>query len=381
MRCYPMRSRSAHAVLVAGLFVVWTGTVGCDSQNNPILALLGGDGLPVVAATIDTQELGDEWTSALAVPLPSDGAIQVNGTIDGTDDVDVFDLGPVQAGDRIILQTEQGGGLDAAAGLFDDAGMLLIVNDDRSYSMRLYDPYIDHVVREDLPRCYLAVASSPYQPSTGSYSLTIERQPDVSVPQPEGQAVLLDFNGEAGVRIGYRQPVNVPAFDAADISSRYTGQTDEMIDLIEAMVMEDYADYDVDFYNTADGDNPTGDVTRVFFGSYDAGLLGLADTIDPYNTRPEEECIVFIETFELFMPLNPTLEEMATALANVAAHELGHLLGLNHTRDVTEVMDISASARQMLLDETFHVAPLDDGVFPIGLQDPGMLLMQALGAR
>ena len=39
------------------------------------------------------------------------------------DDIDIFDLGPVSRGDRIIVETSHSGGLDAAAGLFDDNAM------------------------------------------------------------------------------------------------------------------------------------------------------------------------------------------------------------------------------------------------------------------
>jgi hypothetical protein len=81
------------------------------------------------------------------------------------------------------------------------------------------------------------------------------------------------------------------------------------------------------------------------------------------------------------MPLNPTLQQIATAIGNVATHEFGHLVGLYHTRDATEVMDITGSAQSLLRDQTLHDAPLERSVFPIGRQDPYLLLMAALGAR
>ncbi len=374
---YARTSRRISLFFAVGLVLL---LIGCGAQSGDLSAVLGGPSTTAVAASVESAELGDEWTSAMAIDLPADGAISVSGTIESTTDVDIFNLGALRYGDRLIVETQQGGSLDAALGLFDDRGMLMLVNDDRSYSLGAYDPYLNHAVREDLTECYLAIAASPAAPSTGSYTVTISRQPTSPVPEPSEQTVLLDFDGETGVHIGSRGPMTVPAFDAADISPTYAGQTNAIIDIIESMVAAEYAAYDVDFYSTAEGDDPVGDVTRIFFGGFDANLLGLADSVDFYNGRQAEECVVFTDTFELFMPLNPTVEEMGTALANVAAHELGHLLGLSHTRDITEIMDITAPAQAILVDQTLHESPLHEDVFPVGWQDPYMLLMQALGA-
>ena len=52
------------------------------------------------------------------------------------------------------------------------------------------------------------------------------------------------------------------------------------------------------------------------------------------------------DTFEAFDPLRPSVAAMSQAIANVACHEIGHLLGLVHTQSPNDIMDVTASLRQ-----------------------------------
>ena len=79
------------------------------------------------------------------------------------------------------------------------------------------------------------------------------------------------------------------------------------------------------------------------------------------------------------MPLQPSVDEMAQALANVTSHEIGHLLGLNHTADPSGLMDITATANQLLVNQRFEQSPLVPELFPLGSQAPLPLLLAAIG--
>jgi hypothetical protein len=192
---------------------------------------------------------------------------------------------------------------------------------------------------------------------------------------------VLAFQGGQGVRIGYRVPVDVPAFDATKISSRFDGQTEAIIQRIRELVIQDYQGLNVEVYLDSDPYVPYGNHTTVYFGTYDSRLLGLADNIDPYNTDTTQTAILYTDTFSIFDVFSPSVEQISQVLANVASHEAGHLLGLRHTADVSDLMDVTASARQMLFDQWFSVAELDQSVMSVGLQDAPSLLSWAVGGQ
>ena len=330
-------------------------------------------------ATLADKEGNNGFAQASPVNMPPGGTVDFSGTLQTTVDVDVYDLGPALAGDRIIVDVTANAFADLTVALFDQDQRLIILNDDRNYFGGQVDPLIDVVLRRDVVNCYAVVASSPLASSSGTYTVQATKLSGQAVPAPFAQTVVLDFDGASGVQISNMTPVSVPPFDAADISSIYTGQTQAMIQSLLTKVRQDFSGLNVQILSTTDASTPASGMTRVFFGTYNPALLGLADSVDEYNSRPTEEAVIYTDTFSLFMPINPSVDEMAQALANVTSHEIGHLLGLNHTEDVNGIMDITASANQLLLDQFFLTSPLEHSIFPIGDQMAPMLLFDAVG--
>ncbi len=375
------RRRGRQGAAVIGLFVC-TQVWGCTGPVEP-----GGEtGISAIAALgfggrtrLSEDEGNDSFDSPTAFLLAEGQLQSIDGAIQSTTDIDVYEIGPLYWGDRLVVDLRSEGRLDAAVGVFDADENLLYLNDDRNYFASLVDPYINFVVRRETERAYVVVSSSPNGSTTGSYTLSVTVNAEAADPEPQPQTVLLNFDGASGVAFGRRAAVDISPFDAGAVSPELAGRTGELIDLILAKVRADYAGLNVAFISSRDAVEPAGEVSTIHFGAHDPGLLGVAESVDEFNERTVQEAIVFADTFEVFNALSPTLEEYAQAFANVASHETGHLLGLVHTADVRSIMDITATLRQLMANQAFSRSPIEVSTFSVGLQDAALTLVESVG--
>ncbi len=371
-------SPRARRLAVTGLWTaMWTG--GC-APAVPVATDSGSPGgfrpLPADARYLETEN-NDTWSQAEAV-LAADrfeivGDIGVGLPLDR----DIFQIGPAAAGDRIRIELDTAHGLDVVVGLLDSAQQLLAYTD--PWSITSGPAYVDLVIREDVTELYLVVATRSVAARARAYTVGVEITRGTGVLGYRPQVIVLSFAGAEDVQIGTREPVDVPPFDAAAIDERFAGQTEPIIALILERVRDHFAGLDIEIYRDGDAGIPTQNRSVVHFGTYDARLLGLAESIDPFNANPEQDAILFTDTFAIFSALLPTTEQIAQVLANVASHEIGHLLGLRHTADPDDLMDVTATASRMLRNQWFLLADLHESVLPAGLQDAPTLLAWTLG--
>ncbi len=362
------------AFILGGCGVYPGSQSGGESSPTSTLSAFNLDNAPTYYETDANNLL--ELAESVAV---SEEPQAISGRISGGGDIDVYDLGPVAPGDHIIVNMTADDSLDGAMALFDDAGAALLVNDHRNVYLGRSGPFVDVVIRRPSQSCFLALSSTPGYDSAGDYVLTAFDEFPTPIPDPREDVILLDFDRETNVSIGSRPAIDVPAFDAANISSASRGETDEMVAGIVARVREHFAAYDVTIVSTSEGAEYTAAMSRIHFGTFDEALLGVAEGGDEYNPTSGQEAIVFTETFSAFMPLDPSVSEMAQAVANVASHEIGHLLGLIHTNNPDDLMDVTASLSELLLDQEFVKSPIYSAVFPLGSQDSVQSLLDAVG--
>ncbi len=309
------------------------------------------------------------------------GSLYINGAIADNADVDIYDLGPVVSGDRIYVEMSHDDSLQPALGLFDEHGSSLLVNDHRNAYQGSKDSFLDVSLRRATDHCYVVVSATPGYDGFGDYTLIASSTHEGTPDAPRPDVILLEFDGGENVRIASRTPINVPVFDAANISTKYNGETDEMVKKIVRKVRDDFEGLNVTILSTSEGAVFEEGMTQVFYGTYDAELLGVSDSVDEFNSEFAQQAVIFTDTFSVFMSLDPSVEEMAQTIANVTSHEIGHLLGLVHTRDVTSIMDISAGLRELMQDQHFAHARLHQQVFPVGSQNAMYMLFDITGGN
>jgi len=307
-------------------------------------------------------EPNEGYSTATTVTFDAQGRARLQGQIPAMSetvgfDIDYYALGEMNAGDRIIVDLNIADSeLNTMIAIFDADGRLFILNDNEDTAAGLIDPYVDEVFRHQSSGYYLIVSRALWSNNaSGTYEARVTVERGGTVPTTQSQTVLLDFTG-ATLTLPNVGTFPIDPFDAADIDSRYAEQTALIKSQIIKTVKQNYARYNVTVLNTNEHSPPAdGLFSRVYFGGSDPGGLGIAiNGTDFYNANPSDEAVVFTNRFtpDLFTT-PPNTEQLGTAIGNIAAHEIGHLLGLSHAASASDLMNGYDAPDNLLNDQRF----------------------------
>jgi hypothetical protein len=296
-----------------------------------------------------------------------------SGRLDDATPYLLFDLGSAAVGDRWALSIRTAGGATTrlVLALFDGDTNLLWRDRPASGAT------VEHVLRADTEHLYASVTT--LGGVAADIDLRAVQSSDGDVPSPQPQLVWLNFAGASGVRINNQPAETFGAFDAADLGAAYVDNTDLIKAEITRVVRAQYAGYAVTVVNSDEEPEPAAPHSTVHFGGADGRYLGIGDDVDRDATNPTDQAIVYTQDFAAYHTMQLSPEEMGRMVGNVASHELGHLLGLFHTRGADQLMDDSRSAWDLVGVSKLARAPLAETVFPMGMEDPGAVLTRLVG--
>ena len=377
MQLWGWRSARWQRLARFGVLVLPLVLCGCPMTITPDGS---GDGLPFLDEAGNTS-----FNTATALPISDTDVLEYEGRIDSASDLDIYELGTLEPGDRLYVDvrpvTAQSGSqqLDLVAAVFDSREYMHVYNDDREPDGSNLNPLLDFVIHGDRGTYFLGISTYFESSVVGDYRVTVRITRDVGCARRRRASCLSRLGRRAEYPRSERGCVRprIP-FDATDLGP-YDGRTGEMKDRIQAIVADRYADYDLTLLNSDDDAKPAGAHTTVYFGGDNARAFAISEQIDPYNEDPSDDAIVFTSSYRDAFRFAPTFEQMAQAVGNTVAHELGHLFGLVHTQDCESLMDSSCSNQSILIPQEFKVAELDDSVFPVGFQPAAEILEWVLG--
>jgi len=263
----------------------------------------------------------------------------------------LYDLGPLAAGDtlRIELLSEAVDGL----WLYDDAHTLT-----GAYARDYQAQRTELTVRLPADTTALFVRFNlAYLRDEGDPMVRVSRAADPE-PPPSPQIVVLNFAGaeQVAFRSGWVRPTSVAPVDDPLVRQH----------ALQAFI-DSFADYSLTVLTDADP-TPENPYSLIHIGYADPPLgdstNGISEYVDWGNRVADDLAVVDLNSEALRTAALFGRPTLAAAAGKIAAHETGHLLGLQHVWDADDLMTIGCKGIGLdvnrILNRQFAKSPLVD---------------------
>jgi len=293
-----------------------------------------------------------------------------------------FQLGTLTAGDVLKIEplTEN---VESVYFYTDD--YTLLSNWNREYGTSSGE--INIFIPRDLPNAFLRV-NLAYLSDKGNPILHITRNTGGSAPVPAVQTVVLNFAGDDSVtfRSGYIFPTSVGAFPGSE------EDRSAVIEAFKSAFQEVNAPLNV----LTDTDPPPAEpYSTIYIGtispSIGQNVDGVSEFIDWQNETNDDVCLINVESEWLAYVRTFYPAFYGQAIGRVAAHEMGHLLGLVHVTDPDDIMRTDSKGNVVKVDSflsrrfkrssiaEFYLDSDTSDIWTLGYQDTPAYFQQILG--
>lgn len=264
----------------------------------------------------------------------------------------VFDIGPVELGDRLNISLLTTPGYGAAYDREGTFTILLLDNQQRMFAYfdderSLFTADMRLVFPRPMPSFYV-VLDADSSSKTPSVQVQLENAGETIFSRGE-QVVYLDFDGTSNdlITVAGSEEFLVPVFNPDDPNTPGSQFDADIVAIAVKQRLETlFAAYDFTFLSSKDGDAvPATPHTHVYFetsGAFSPSTVptsdllsyGLPNYFDPRGESAAGVAAVAVNRIVLAFPALNTDATLGTAIGNSAAHQIGLLSGLVETRGV-----------------------------------------------
>ena len=388
---FPDRSwqQSGSVRLVKILFVFAfpnQSACGLDTDNSAALFL---PPFPAdrVTVEISEHEENDDFLAAQPIGALSDTIIKIKGSQRSATDIDVYSVQRVRntGGMKISLNVASDRNQALQVCLFDSQFNLLRRQGLHSIaSTRAVDAFVPP--RDDLQDVFIAISAWAIDMAEKEavtpldYTVLVQESGSSTSADPRGKRVWLAFGGAHDLGLPESSLLGIRSFDPAKISGRLSGSTPLVIESLISDLRLIFGDYDIEFQVYENGTFAGGEDIIALIGGSNSEMNGTTRSVGFPDGSTRTAVLVFAENLASLEQFVFSPQQAARYLANVVAHELGHVIGLDHTIEPEDAMSIFQTAIRRFNDlGTFGRATLLPSISRIGFQDGRARLLAAVG--